>query len=92
MLVCAGGYDGNAYLGATEAFDPRTNNWRQLAPLRRPRQLLGLCAQGDQVFAVGGFDGKDTVRVVEMYDVRTDRWQDMAPMSMPRLGLGVCCV
>jgi hypothetical protein len=57
-----------------------------------PRQLLGLCCCGDQVFAVGGFDGKDTVRTVEVYDVRTDRWQDMAPMATSRLGLGVCCV
>jgi len=40
MLVCAGGYDGNKYLGAVEAFDPRTNNWRQLAPLHHPRQGL----------------------------------------------------
>ena len=92
MLVAAGGYDGNAYLGSVEALDPRTNGWRRLAPLRTPRQLIGLASAGDEIFAVGGFDGRETSRAVEVYDARADRWMDAAPMSQPRLGLGVCCV
>ena len=91
-LVAAGGYDGNAYLGAVDALDPRTNAWRRLAPLRTPRQLIGLASEGDVIFAVGGFDGRETSRAVEVYDARADRWMDAAPMSQPRLGLGVCCV
>jgi len=91
MLVAAGGYDGRKYLGAVEAMDPRMNRWRPLANLRKPRQLLALCAKGDQVWAIGGFDGKEGVRTVEVYEARADKWTDAAPMSTPRLGLGACC-
>ena len=79
-LVAAGGIDvRNAYLGAVEALDPRTNAWRRLAPLRTPRQLIGLASEGDVIFAVGGFDGRETSRAVEVYDARADRWMDAAP-------------
>ena len=71
--------------------DPRMNRWRPLANLRKPRQLLALCAKGDQVWAIGGFDGKEGVRTVEVYDARADKWTEGAPMSTPRLGLGACC-
>ena len=63
-----------------------------MAPLRTPRQLIGLTSMGDEIFAVGGFDGRETCRAVEVYDARADRWLDAAPMSAPRLGLGICCV
>ena len=90
-LFAAGGYDGRKYLGAVEAMDPRINRWRPLANLRKPRQLLALCAKGDEVWAIGGFDGKEGARTVETYDARMDKWTEAAPMSTPRLGLGACC-
>ena len=91
-MVVAGGYDGNSYLSKVEALDPRMNGWRALAPLKTPRQLIGLVSAGDTIFAIGGFDGCETTSVVEVYDAIADRWHDSTPMSAPRLGLGACCV
>ncbi len=76
-----------------EALDPRAAAWRQLAPLRRPRQLLGVAAAGGLAYAVGGFDGAAAGRWAEAYEPRMDAWRDAPQLAdAPRLGLGLAAV
>ena len=92
VLVC-GGYDGRRYVPSVEGFDPRTQAWRPLAPLRRPRQLLGCAAAGECVYAVGGFDGAAPGPWVDVYDPRKDAWREHAALAGgPRMAHGVVAV
>ena len=40
-LFSVGGYDGNSYLDAVEAYDPDANDWKPVSPLTHPR--AGAC-------------------------------------------------
>ena len=82
-LVC-GGHDGNAYR-VVEGFDPGDELARAL-PLRRPRQLLGLCAKGP-VFKGG--PRKETVRTTRCTRARGQAEGGADVHAEVRLG--VCC-
>jgi hypothetical protein len=93
LLLAVGGYDGEACCATCEGYDPRTNAWRPLAPLRRARQLLGVAAAGGLAYAVGGFDGGAAGRWAEAYEPRMDAWRDAPPLGdAPRLGLALAAV
>ena len=40
-LFSVGGYDGNSYLDAVEAYDPDDCDWKPVSPLTHPR--AGAC-------------------------------------------------
>ena len=42
-LYVAGGFNGNVVLDSVERYDPLTNRWEALAPMRVARDGLGLC-------------------------------------------------
>ena len=45
--------DGTAF-AANEEYDPLTDTWRQLAPMKTPRHGIAGAAIGDTVYAAGG--------------------------------------
>lgn len=73
-------------------FDPKTQEWRERAPMPTARGALGVAVFQGKLFAIGGYDGKQNVRATEIYDPNTDSWSSAAPMSAPRDHLAVASV
>ncbi|HEY7067537.1 MAG TPA: kelch repeat-containing protein [Chloroflexota bacterium] len=71
------------------AYDPATDRWEMLPPMRHPRNHLGAEVIDGRIYAVGGRDA-DTLLMttLEMYDPATRSWQERAPMPTGRSGHG----
>jgi N-acetylneuraminic acid mutarotase len=88
-IYAIGGADGYqpGPVSTVEAYDPMTDTWAAVAPLRSARSLLGAATGPDgRIYAVGGEPdfNAHTVRTVEVYDPDTDRWATVAPMPTSR--------
>ena len=82
------------YSGATsiEKYEPRTDNWLQVANMNGRRLQFGVAVVDDRLFVVGGRDGLKTLNTVECYDPRKKTWSLMPPMATHRHGLGACSI
>ncbi|XP_030054803.1 kelch repeat and BTB domain-containing protein 11 [Microcaecilia unicolor] len=86
-VVIAGGVRGHGSSARASdhvcCYNPATDTWSTLRPLRQPRAQLQLLALDDCLYAVGG----ECLFSVERYDPRMDRWTAAAPL--PRGGFAV---
>ncbi|KAG8517562.1 Kelch repeat and BTB domain-containing protein 11 [Galemys pyrenaicus] len=57
-------------------YNPATDRWSTVRPLRQARSQLQLLALDGHLYAVGG----ECLLSVERYDPRTDRWSAVAPL------------
>ncbi|XP_060090894.1 kelch repeat and BTB domain-containing protein 11 isoform X2 [Heteronotia binoei] len=57
-------------------YNPLTDTWSQVKPMRQPRSQLKLLALDGYLYAVGG----ECLFTVEKYDPRADRWNPVAPL------------
>lgn len=57
-------------------YNPATNSWSTVRPLRQARSQLQLLALDGHLYAVGG----ECLLSVERYDPRADRWTAVAPL------------
>lgn len=73
-------------LNSMERYDPGTNTWEQLSPMRYQRSDLAVVAAEGKIFAIGGFSGQDQMSSVEIYDVETNKWSRGPPLLDPRSG------
>ena len=73
-----------------EAYDPRTDTWRTLAPIPGPRDHTAAVMLSGLLLVAGGrmdtFDFNTGMQVA--YDPAADRWDERAPMPTPRSGHG----
>ncbi|CAE7235462.1 klhl3 [Symbiodinium natans] len=81
-LVLLGGRDGqHQWLKHVQSFDPSSQTWQDLPPLREPRAALAAATLGGKIFVVGGYDGSSVLCSVEIFDPAEGSWS-----SGPRLG------
>jgi N-acetylneuraminic acid mutarotase len=66
-------------------YDPATDTWRTLAPMKEPRGSVGASVANGKIYAIGG-RGTDlkTVATNEVYDPASNRWTDLAPLPKAR--------
>lgn len=66
-------------------YDPATDAWRTLAPMKEPRGSVGATVANGKIYAIGG-RGLDlkTVATNEVYDPATNRWAELAPLPQAR--------
>lgn len=75
-------------LDLNEVFDPRANEWTQLAPMPTPRSSPGTAVIGDLIYVVGGYPEEDATNQVEVFDTANNRWlTDLPPMPTARFDL-----
>ena len=90
LLYAIGGFasptaDHEDAVAALYAYDPKSDSWRELAPMSAPRGSVGAVALGGMIHAIGGRGpDKRTVALHEIYDPATDRWRKAAPLAMAR--------
>jgi hypothetical protein len=98
-VLVAGGfihYYPDPAVAVATAFDPATDTWTHVAPMRAPRALHSLVSLADgRVLAVGGYSGYtiigDSTALVaqtsaEIYDPATNAWTPAAPTSVGHAG------
>ena len=66
-------------------YDPATDTWRVLAPLKAGRGSIGVAALDGKLHAIGGRlpTGK-TVATHDVYDPATNKWSEAAPLPKAR--------
>lgn len=70
-------------------YDPATDRWETLPPLRQARNHLGADVIDGRIYAVGGRDAATLLlTTLEVYDPATRVWQERAPMPTGRSGHG----
>lgn len=79
LLYACGGNNGDADLNSLEVYDPATNRWRTLPPMRYARMYCSVSVLDGKIYAVGGLDSATTLDVVEVYDPKLNLWMDTAP-------------
>ena len=58
------------------------NAWKEIAPLNRQRQQLGVCELRGRVFAIGGSDGLHRLNSVEIYSPESNTWSETTPLQV----------
>ena len=82
----------NGAVNTFEAYDPSTDQWTVLPPMRSPRAHLGVGVIDGILYAVGGSDGLTLSSAVEAFDPATGRWSTRSPMPTPRRLLAVAAL
>jgi len=88
-LFAVGGMDMNKGATSIERYDPRTDNWSQIASMNDRRVQFGVAVVEGKLYVVGGRDGLKTLNTVECYDPLSRTWTIVPSMTTHRHGLGV---
>jgi N-acetylneuraminic acid mutarotase len=67
-------------------YDPASDTWRILAPMKAGRGSVGVVAFDGKIHAIGGRspDNNVTVATHEVYDPATNSWKELAPLPKAR--------
>ena len=92
-LIAAGGCNREECLRTVEYYDPHTDHWSSLAPMRTPRAWFQVAVLMGQLHVVARSNGhSDGLSCGEMYDPYMDDW---IPVPEPRTNYcdtGVCAL
>ncbi|KAK7825227.1 hypothetical protein U0070_009716 [Myodes glareolus] len=84
-LIAAGGYNREECLRTVECYDPHTDHWSFLAPMRTPRARFQMAVLMGQLYVVGGSNGhSDDLSCGEMYDPSIDDWTPVPELRTNR--------
>jgi N-acetylneuraminic acid mutarotase len=100
-LYAVGGRDTGTSLTAVERYDPNSDRWRTLNPLREARAAAGVVAKkvanrqvlvvvADAVFDEDG-EFVDGLRTTEIFDIERDSWRTVEPL-LPEVRASFGCV
>lgn len=59
-----------------DMYNPRTNQWRSLAPMQTPRYRFNAVLRSGEIYAIGGLNGVQPLASVEVYSPKSNRWYD----------------
>lgn len=79
-----GGFNGQESLSSTECYDPSTNQWTLVKPMRDRRSGVGVVAHCGLIYAAGGFNGTRRLRSLVRYNPDTDEWTTLHSMLNAR--------
>ncbi|XP_049632440.1 influenza virus NS1A-binding protein isoform X3 [Suncus etruscus] len=92
-LIAAGGYNREECLRTVECYDPYTDRWAFLAPMRTPRARFQMAVLMGQLYVVGGSNGhSDDLSCGEMYEPSADDWIPVPELRTNRCNAGVCAL
>jgi N-acetylneuraminic acid mutarotase len=79
-------------LNLAQVYDPATDSWSALPPMRVPREHLASVVVGDGIVVLGGRARRVNVRAVERFDLRERRWGMLPKLRVARSGFGAARV
>ncbi|XP_043941247.1 influenza virus NS1A-binding protein [Protopterus annectens] len=90
-LIAAGGYNREECLRTVECYDPATDSWTFIAPMRTPRARFQMAVLMGKLYVMGGSNGhSDELSCGETYDPNTDDWTPVVELRTNRCNAGVC--
>lgn len=89
-IYCVGGFDGVEYFNTCSAFDARTREWCEIAPMHHRRCYVSVAVVDGKIYACGGYDGIHRQNSVERYDPATNQWTMVASMNAMRSDAHAC--
>ncbi|XP_075229233.1 influenza virus NS1A-binding protein homolog isoform X2 [Lycorma delicatula] len=87
LLVC-GGYDRAECLRSVEIYNPLTNTWKELPPMKDARGRFNIAVVNGKVYAIGGCNGTTELATVECFG--EGNWKRVTPLPLARSNTGVC--
>jgi len=81
-------------LNTAEVYNPKTKNWKLIAPMNVARTNLAVTVVCDKLYAIGGDTNDDTSTItttntVEVYNPKTNKWKIInGKLNISRSGLG----
>jgi N-acetylneuraminic acid mutarotase len=92
MVYAVGGWEGSQRLKTVEQYNPDTNTWKFVAPLKLAVTSPAVVAHGGTMYVTGGaiLEDGDGIELVQRYDPRRDAWTEVSPMLIPRSGSAAC--
>lgn len=96
-VILASGYvDGETATGQMWAYNPETDEWRELPPMRTLRGAAGGAVIGDKLYVAGGLEqfGNEykPYDTMEIFDFETEEWEDGPSMHQARHHFDVAVV
>ena len=73
--------------GAVERYSPKTDSWRNVAPLNVPRSGCAAVVVGRRICVLGGYSGDVYLHSTELYDPEDDEWVHQPAMLEARSNL-----
>lgn len=88
-IYMVGGFNGQECLQSAEIYDPVTDTWEFIQPMRNRRSGVGACALNGNIYAIGGFNGVARMLSGERYSPVTNQWTAIKDMLNPRSNYAV---
>ncbi|KAF4525766.1 hypothetical protein B566_EDAN002028 [Ephemera danica] len=91
-LYAIGGWEGTCRLDSVERFNPHTNMWEMIAPVKMAVTSPAVVAHLGKLYVTGGavLEDGDGIGLVQRYDPKTNSWEELEPMLIPRSGSAAC--
>ena len=84
----------NTALTSVERYDPDTNTWETVAPMKTARSESSAAVLDGKLYVAGGqselFDMSATLSTVERYDPSANVWEEVPPMIKARSNFVLC--
>ena len=77
-------------LESVEIYNPETDVWTIVAPMKQPRSGLGTAVVDGLLFVVGGSNGMDYLNSVEVFHPQKEKWTSSTSMQTTRRRFGCC--
>lgn len=81
--IITGSYGGKTHFYEDEESLEGEERWKELPPLKEPRQSFAVAKLGNEVFIIGGYNGTNTtdpyLKQVEIFN--GESWRDGPPLS-----------
>ena len=79
------------YLETVELFDPTTESWSELPPMRHPRGRFGCCAlPDDRIVVAGGLSNAGPIASCEVLDLSKRQWTVLPSLPNARSSCRLC--
>ncbi|XP_018423423.1 PREDICTED: influenza virus NS1A-binding protein [Nanorana parkeri] len=92
-LIAAGGYNREECLRTVECYDPESDSWTFLPPMKTPRARFQMAVLMDELYVVGGSNGQsDDLSCGEKYDRKASAWRPVPELRTNRCNAGVCAL
>jgi hypothetical protein len=73
-------------------FDTCTQAWSEVAPMPKPRSVIGTCALGSNIYVIGGCESDEAVSTTYCYNTVTNVWSTLPNMPEAKMAHSVCVV
>ena len=76
-----GGRNGSKRLDSSECYDPITDTWKHLPPMKTIRSAPACAVHKGYIYVFGGFNGTIEYQTVERYDPIQQSWADTSSIT-----------